>query len=101
MARMLRKGFIPPTRPGWPPYDVVWRMSLEERLALPEVPMEKSWPRWVLNPEFRAESDERLAQLIEEREGPQAAERCRQGQIEAGIEADQQWEEYLAGRLTL
>lgn len=98
---MFRKGFVPPTRPGWPPFTEIWKMSLTERLALPEAPLEKSLPRWVLDPVFRAESDERLAQLIEEREGPEAAERCRQGQIEAGVEADHQWEEYLAGRLLL
>ncbi len=101
MTRMFRKGFVPPTVPGFPPWPDIWRMSLEERLALPPMPARKSLPIWVLNPQFRVESWEDTAQWIEKREGPEAGAKAREGWVEAGIEADQQWEEYLAGRLTL
>lgn len=53
MTKILRDGYTPPLPPGWPPWEQVARMTVEERMQLPERDLEPL-PVEALDPAFAA-----------------------------------------------
>lgn len=69
MTKILRDGYRPPLPEGWPPWEVVDRMTVEERMQLP--PSDRApLPVEALDPEFVAELERRCRELAEKQRRP-------------------------------
>jgi hypothetical protein len=66
MTKILRDGYRPPLPEGWPPWAVVARMTVEERMQLPP-PDRAPLPMEALDPEFVAGLERWGREYVEKR----------------------------------